>query len=293
MILVTGSNSFVGHVLIRKIREQGLPVTGWDLNPGPTTDRVLDIGSPALDAAFPENADVLIHLAAVSRDPDCIANPSRAFEVNVGATLNLVRVAQQKRLKHIVFASTEWVYGPAAAKGVQTETSPIDITTLSSEYPLTKIVGERCLAAAQGRGLCPVTVLRFGIIYGPREANWSSVEQVFFGVRDRNEVSVRGSLQTGRHFVHVSDIADGILLAAKAPPQAFEVYNLAGPTLVRLSDIAAASAKVLGKTPAISEGDPSAVSVRLLSSAKIQERLGWKPKISLEDGLRSLIGGAS
>ncbi len=289
MMVVTGSASFVGRELLRVARARGVPATGWDLVSGPTTDRVIDVGSREVDAHLPEAADVVVHLAAISRDPDCALDPEHAFRTNVDATLNLIRASKLRNVRHFVFASTEWVYGPAATKQVQTEESPIDITTLSSEYPLTKIVAERCLAAAADRGFCPVTVLRFGIIYGPREAHFSAVEQMFFNVRDQGNVSVRGSLQTGRHFVHVTDIADGILMAAGKVPPKMEIYNLGGPALIRLADVVRESGKLLGKEATTSEGDPSAVSVRHVSSEKARTKLGWTPKISLAEGLATLM----
>ena len=156
-IVITGSESFIGSELrrlfdARKIDFIRIDSTASD--DSPCTQ--IDIRSPRVAEAIPRDADALVHLAAISRDSDCREDPNLAFDVNVQGTLNLIRAARERGVRQFIFASSEWVYGQVKNDEVQTEDQPIDITRISSEYALTKIVGEQCLRQAFGQGLCPV-----------------------------------------------------------------------------------------------------------------------------------------
>ncbi len=284
-VFVTGSESFVGRELVKHCRQHGVEFTGIDVVAGEHTHSC-DIQSPEVADVIPEGTDAIIHLAAISRDQDCRRDPVTAFNVNVGGTLNLARAAQARKVKQFVFASSEWVYGGVAPGVLQKEDDPIDITRMASEYAITKIVGERLLALGHQRGLCPVTALRFGIIYGPRAKPGNFLEGLFNEVRTLDTIEVKGSLGSGRRFVHVSDIAEGIL--ASLGQQGFQVVNLTGDTVVTMRDIIQTSARLLGRNPRVIETDPAAINLRNPDNRRARELLHWSPRIGLEEGLGTL-----
>jgi UDP-glucose 4-epimerase len=286
-VVITGSESFIGRRLKKHLELADVEYVGIDL--APSEDRnheQADICSDAIADVIPDGVDALIHLAALSTDKACSEETKKAFEINVGGTLNLIEAARVRGVKQIVFASTEWVYGEVANAAVQTEESPIDVMRLSSEYALSKITGERLLLAAHKREALAVTVLRFGIVYGPRPANWSAVEGLFNTVRTEKTVTV-GSLGTGRRFIHVADIADGILCALGR--DGYELFNLTGDRLVTLGDIIEESSLLLGRRPEIVEKHSAAVSIRNPDNGRAREVMGWQPKIALKEGLSTLL----
>ena len=286
-VVIVGSEGFVGKELARRCRMSDIEVTGIDATPSEVPGHIMtDIRSPEIEALIPVGADALIHLAAISRDADCRADPQLAFDINVLGTLNVYRAARKRGVGQFIFASSEWVYGEVSNEAVQTEDQSIDVTRIRSEYALSKIVGEQGLRMAHQQGVCPVTVLRFGIVYGPRPANWSAVESLFEAVRTQDEVSV-GSLATARRFVHVSDIAKGILCAIGR--EGFDIFNLSGDTLITLGDVIEHSAALLDKAPKVTETEPSAVSIRNPDNGKARDTLDWRPAIGLTDGLSSLL----
>ena len=285
-VVITGSESFIGKELKDRCRSAGIQFVGIDLAPSDDPDHVqLDIRSPQVAEAIPQDAEALIHLAAISRDQDCRADPYLALDVNVQGTLNLIRAARECGVRQFVFASSEWVYGQVANNAVQTEDQAIDITQITSEYALTKIVGEQCLHLAFQQGLCPVTVLRFGIVYGPRPANWSAVESLFNTVMTQDSVTV-GSLATARRFVHVTDIASGIICALGRT--GFEIFNLSGDRLVTLRDVVEGSCELLGRWPEVRETNPAAISIRNPDNRSAQAMLEWAPALGLKEGLATL-----
>lgn len=287
-VVLTGSESFIGREFAKLCGQDGFELIGID---SVASDRSghhqLDIRSPEVARVVPQGSDALVHLAAISTDAACQRDPQLAFEVNVGGTINLIRASLARGVRQFVFASSEWVYGDVSNAAVQTEDSPIDITKLSSAYALTKIVGERLLSSAHGKGLPSVTILRFGIVYGPRPSNWSAVESLFHAVQTQEVVEVKGSLRTGRRYVHVADVANGIRAALGAP--GLDVFNLSGDDMVTLGDVIQESAAVLGRRPQVVERDPSAIVVRNPDNSKARKKLGWRPAIKLSDGLKTLM----
>ncbi|MHB8972914.1 MAG: NAD-dependent epimerase/dehydratase family protein [Pirellulaceae bacterium] len=285
-VFVTGAAGFVGRELVGQCRRLGIDVVAVDIaDPSGGDWFVGDIRSRSVGDLIPEQVDAVIHLAGLTRDPDCRDRGYDCFDANVMATLNLMDAAQKRRAKQFIFASTEWVYGESEGGAPLAEDAVIDIARMTSEYALSKLVSEANLRQKCLRGFCPTTVLRFGIIYGSRRTNWSAVEAIFNMVKTQDVVTV-GSLKTGRHFVHVSDIASGVLKAVGRTD--CNTFNLEGERLVTLENIIEESRKILQRNPEVVEKTPAAGSVRDISNRKAAEVLGWRPTVDLATGLRQL-----
>ena len=284
-VFVTGGESFVGRVLWGALEQAGHTVTGIDAVPSTRPGcRRLDLRDPGLADAIPEGS-VIVHLAAVSTDPACRANPLEAFDVNLTGTLRLAQAAVARTCRQFIFASTEWVYGDVAGDGLQVEDQAIDVTRMTSAYAFSKVAGERILAFS---GIPNVTILRFGIIYGPREKNWSAVESLVSKVRAGEAISV-GSLATSRRFIHVRDLCAGIV--ASIGLEGIEVINVTGDDDVTLRQVIETADTVLRSRTTVTETNPAAKSVRTPSNAKAKSRLAWRPRLSFADGVRDVLSG--
>jgi nucleoside-diphosphate-sugar epimerase len=290
-LVVTGARSFIGRAL-RKQVDAEVHWTGIDLWPAEDCESIsADISLPGWEDLIPDGADAIVHLAAISRDADCRKDPVRAFAVNVTGTMRVIEAARRRRIRQIVFASSEWVYGDIDAS-LKNEDTPIDAASIRSEYPLTKLAGERLLwMAANGGSLEAATVLRFGIVYGPRAGNWSAVEALHDAVARLDKVEV-GSLATARRFIHVDDVARGILAALGAARSGYEVFNLTGDSLISLGDVIRESARLGGRAPQVVEKSPESASVRNIDNARARASLGWTPRVDLSGGLVSLGAAA-
>ena len=290
-IFVTGSEGFIGRETVRWLKVAEFSVTGVDLvEPADTSlyknfSRV-DFRLPAVADVIPLGADAIIHLAALSSDPLCKNKPYECFDVNVMGTLNLMEAAVAQKAKQFIFASSEWVYENFPEGKEKDEAAVIDISNHTSEYAISKFISEANLRIQYKNGFCDTTILRFGIIYGPRKTNWSAVESIMSQVKNQSEITV-GSLKTGRRFVHVTDIAGGIIKAIGL--KGFEIINLSGDRLVTLGEIIEKSKKIFGKEVKIIETNPQVVSIRNPSNEKARKVLGWKPEITLGEGLKSLL----
>jgi nucleoside-diphosphate-sugar epimerase len=288
-ILITGSESFIGKQLILQLKTLDCNIIGFDsispINPDYEFHQI-DIRDPEIHKLIPNDIDVLIHLAALSRDPDCKNKAVECFDVNVMGTLNLIKSAQLQNVKQFIFASSEWVYDKFIDSEEKNEDSEINIANHNSEYALSKLISESNLRQQYNNGFCNVTILRFGIIYGPRKSNWSAVESILNQVKNQDKVSV-GSLKSGRRFVHVLDIVKGITNSFGL--EGFNIINLTGNQINTLKDIVDTSQLVLDKKIDVLENNPEQISIRNPSNLKAKQIINWEPKIDLKTGLESLL----
>ncbi|MBU4184755.1 MAG: NAD(P)-dependent oxidoreductase [Proteobacteria bacterium] len=285
-VFITGSESFIGKELIRQCEKAGIDVVGVDVveNPKPNLYKK-DLRDHDLSDFIPEQVDAIVHLAALSRDSDCVNNAYDCFDINVMGTLNLIKAAQKRKAKQFIFASSEWVYDFTSGEE-KYEDSVIDLASHTSEYALSKLVSEANLRQQYNHDFCPVTILRFGIIYGPRKHNWSAVESILNAAKTNKSVTV-GSVKTSRYFIHVTDIARGILKSIGL--EGFHIINLQGSECIPLGDIVSVGDKFLNQSTVIIEKDPQNYNIRKVSNKKAKELIGFESEISFEDGLRTLI----
>jgi nucleoside-diphosphate-sugar epimerase len=282
-LFITGAESFVGKRLVKHCKDKKISYSGVDVVASEDSNiSKIDICDDDLSELIPFDS-VVIHLAAISRDPDCAKNPSLANKINVEGTLNVLRSAQVRDCRQLIFASSEWVYGQVSNDSEQRESDELHVQRLDSIYAITKAVGEHYLRLL--REDLAVTILRFGIIYGPRSSNWSAVESLFNSVKHNEEVVV-GSLKVGRRFIHVDDICAGILAAVGQID--FEIFNISSDNTVTLGQVIEESRRIHGTTPRVTESSPEKISLRNPSNLKAKQRLNWSPLVSLSDGLKSL-----
>jgi len=288
-LYVTGAASFVAGALIPAARKRGWRAGGVDLAPlvGEGFSRG-DIADPDLADLMPPDLDAVVHLAGLTRDADCRGRSRDCFAANVVGSLNVAQAAQRRGARHLVFASTEWVYDrPDQAEGCD-EDIAIDGRRLQAEYALSKLTAEQALRQHCAQAGLPLTVLRFGIIYGERDNNWGAVESLVHQVATTTQISV-GARATARRYVHVDDIADAICTAIAGGDEAADTFNVVGPRLVSLGEVIEIAATLLDRQPTVIEQAPERPSIRRIRSDKAERVLGWRADIDIETGIARFI----
>jgi len=287
-IIITGSESFIGKEIIRQCKGKEIEIIGIDVIEKENSEfeyHKINITEQEIINVIPENVDVIIHLAALSRDPDCKGKAFKCFQNNVMGTLNLMNCAKEKNVKQFIFASSEWVYDQFEENQSKNEEAPINALSLTSEYALSKLTSEINLKQEYQNGFCDVSILRFGIIYGPRKNNWSAVESICSQVKNKSEIEV-GSLKNGRRFIHVSDIVKGIMKSIGL--KGCNTINLAGDKIVTIDDLIKVGEKFYDKKIKIIEKNTNEKNIRNPSNKKAKTLLNWNPEISLEEGLKTI-----
>lgn len=281
-ILITGINSFIGKYLEKELLKNNYKYIGIDINGVFNTKfkKKIDIRSKLLSKYINKNTTI-IHLASLSTDSICSKYPERAFDVNINGTINLVNIANQKRAKKIIFASTEWVYGNNTKKS-QTESQKISLSKLDSLYALTKAIGEKILI--NNKNFFKHVILRFGIVYGEKKKNLSAVESISKNCYENKNIII-GAKKTSRRYIHVKDIVQSIICSLNYNKN--NIFNVSGENDVTLEDLVLLNEKILKKKLKIKEKNKNNLTIRRPSNKKIKTLMRWKPKIDILSGLIS------
>jgi UDP-glucose 4-epimerase len=302
--LVTGGAGFIGSHLVDRLIKDGYEVVVLDnffsgeiknIKHHPDSRRFHlvrgDVRNPGDVREAVKNVDAVFHLAAVVSVPLSIENPSLVNDVNVRGTLNLLEASLKADVKRFVYASSCAVYGEADTLPINERhpTSPI------SPYAASKLAAEYyCKVFYENYGL-DTTCLRYFNVYGPRQAknSYSGVITQFIDrLRQRKPPIIYGDGGQTRDFVHVKDVVEANMLVLGCQHCAGEVINVGTGKPTTINQLAKVLMEMFGETSAKPEYAPPRVGDIRNSYADISKAeriLGYKPKVTLEKGLRLLI----
>lgn len=296
-VLVTGGAGFIGSHVVDRLQASGYEPRIFDLVPSPfhpsrEVETVLGdlIDETALAEAM-RGCSTVVHLAAVSDVNHVVANPDYAELVNARGTELVLEAARLNRISRVVYASTIWVYGGASGA------EPLDEDTPLAEprhlYTATKLAGEMyCRSYAELYGLEP-TILRFGIPHGPRARDATVVATFVRQAKANDPLTIMGDGLQSRQFVYVEDLAAG-LVAALVPPAAGRTYNLVGRERTTVRETAEVVCEVVGKVPIVYTAERQAdLQGRVISGARAERELGWRPTTSFREGVRRYVDSLS
>ena len=189
-------------------------------------------------------------------------------------------------MKRVIFGSTTWVYSDTKGDVVDEE-SPLSAP--SHIYTATKMAGEYYCQCYSKLYNLPVTILRYGIPYGPRAREGAVVPIFIKKALNGEPLTIAGDGLQYRKFVYVEDLAEGNVLALKEIAKN-KIYNLEGNESVSIKQIAETVRKILGKVEIkYIEARPGDFSGKEIRNDKARKELGWVPKIPFEEGVRRYI----
>lgn len=298
-VLVVGGAGYIGSILCRKLLAQGRRV------------RLLDnfvYGNSAVREIFGNErceliigdcrniqsvvsamngVDSVIHLAAIVGDPACEQDKRAALEINYAATRMLTEIAKGYGVKRFVFASSCSVYGETdEIVDEQSAVKPISL------YAQTKVDSEQALLKARTDHFHP-TILRlatvFGNSYRPR---FDLVVNLLTAKALRDGVITIYNGEQWRPFIHVSDVAEGMICALDSPTALVsgEIYNLGDSKLnYTLLQVAETIQRLVPGTKVEHVENPDRRNYRVCFD-KIRNELGFECQVNLEEGIRDLSG---
>ena len=229
--------------------------------------------------------DAIINLAARAGVRASIENPHIYFETNALGNLNLLALAQKYGIKKFILASTSSLY--AGQKMPFSESLPVN--TPISPYAASKKSAEvTCYTYHYLYGI-DVTVFRYFTVYGPAGRPDLSIFKFIKLINEDNPITLFGDGNQSRDFTFVSDIARGTLLGLKQI--GFEVINLGGNHPYTINETISLIEKYLGKkAKMIYKPFPQCdIPATWADVSKAEKILGWKPEISLEQGIKQTI----
>jgi nucleoside-diphosphate-sugar epimerase len=315
-IAVTGATGFLGGHLVRDLGARGvsvLPVVRRVDERAPA--RSVELDALLADPTRLDGVDAIVHTAAVRHRHGVDAGAYRT--ANVTLVEHLLRAAAG-RVRRFVHVSSVGVYGFPHPLPI-TEAHPYAPVTL---YSSTKVEAEKLARRVAREVGVELVIVRPTIVYGPGDTN---------GMLDKTARMIRAGtyLLVGRgdntlHHTFVSDIVDGIELAARSPNAAGDDFILAGPETTTLRKFSETVARVVGrKLPrlhiplgvaravasavdvatyrglAFAEREPPINNEKLdvmtvsiaFDPAKARALLGYAPRIGYDEGIRRALAG--
>ena len=317
-ILVTGGAGFIGSAVVRRAIADGHQVVNLDaLTYAACLDNVAGVAdSPAYafaqvdirDAAAVEACiaahapDAIMHLAAESHVDRSIDGPGVFIETNVMGTYNLLQSARALwerqgrpdtfRFHHI---STDEVYGSLGPTGQFTEDTPYDPR---SPYSASKASSDHLVRAWHETYGLPVVLTNCSNNYGPYHFPEKLIPVIILNALAGKPLPIYGDGSNVRDWLYVEDHAEALLLVLQkgAPGRS---YNIGGENEAKNIDIVRTICAILDeKRPANHPREELIAFVAdrpghdlryAIDPARIREELGWRPSVTLEEGLEKTV----
>ncbi|HZZ93238.1 MAG TPA: NAD(P)-dependent oxidoreductase [Usitatibacter sp.] len=294
---ILGGTGSIGMATAARLVEQGADVVVMSrsapeaLPPGIEWRRIDVTDREGLRRALCEAAiDRLVHLAALLQFA-CARDPHEARRVNVDGTLNVLEACRDIGIQRVVFGSSIAVYGERSDVMRETDEAAADANLYGITKQLAESLGERFRL----RHGVHFVALRYSGVFGGAEAASSGMAQVrerIFQCAGGEDVRIEGASGDERvHLTHVSDAAAATCTALLGPVPPRVVYNVAGPAenYVSLRELHALVRELVPAAGRVTWGSKLARSAGPVDTSRIAEELGWRPAVSLRDGLKQTL----
>ncbi len=270
-ILITGADSFIGKPVVKTLREAEHSVMKLDCVGD--VDILADITRPL---APTPGLDAVIHLAAVASPRECDADPTKAFDVNVNGTHQVLNMALKSGAKKVVFSSSAHVYGISPKYMPTDESHPL---WLQNNYTLTKILGEQlCQLYYENHGLS-YTALRLYNAYGPGQAEGYFIPDMISRAKG-GSIELPGG-NTTKDWIWIEDAAQAFVLALNTS----FIGDINIGTGVE-TDLATIAKYIADATGTFFSTISNANATRMQAdNSRARRVLGWVPTVSIMDGL--------
>ena len=313
-ILVTGAAGFIGADLSQKLLSQGYHVVGVDNfndyydvllkkarieqifkndNDRQFVNHELDIcdRSAVVDLFDNNDFNVVIHLAAQAGVRYSLENPATYIDTNLVGFANILEGCRQNKVDHFVYASSSSVYG-ANKNFPFSEQDRVDNPV--SLYAATKKANELMAHSYSHLYDLRCTGLRFFTVYGP----WGRPDMAPFRFASRmlngEAIPVYNNGEMVRDFTFIDDINEGVIRVALSEQSKsnYQLYNIGRGEPVKLLDFITIMADHLGVDAKLDmlpmqDGD---VPRTLADTTSLQSDFGYRPSVSIEEGLRQFTG---
>jgi dTDP-glucose 4,6-dehydratase len=317
-LLVTGGAGFIGSAVVRLAVQRGHEVVNLDaITYAANEANVASVAQSnlysfeqadirdraALDRIFATHQpNAVMHLAAESHVDRSIDGPADFIETNITGTFNMLEAARTHWTRHqkpetfrFHHISTDEVFGSLGAEGQFTEHTPYDPR---SPYSASKAASDHLVRAwAETYGL-PTVLTNCSNNYGPYHFPEKLIPVTILNALHGKPIPVYGNGENIRDWLYVEDHADALLLVLEKG-QLNRSYNIGGEnerrnidlvrTICTLLDEMAPKATPYSDQITFVTDRPGHDARYAIDPSRIREELGWRPSVTVEEGLRRTV----
>ncbi len=303
-LLVTGGAGFIGSCFIRHVLDKHVEYEIINLDKLTYAGNIENLNDVKDDKRYTfikgdicdknlvneimENVDCVVNFAAESHVDRSIEGPEIFIETNVKGTLNLLQSALKNKIQRYLQVSTDEVYGSLGSEGYFYETTPL---SPNSPYSASKAGADMLVRAYFETYKMPNLITRCSNNYGPYQYPEKLIPFFITKLLKGEKVPVYGDGLNVRDWLYVYDHCEAIDTVLNKGREG-EVYNIGGHNEKTNLEITKLILDAMGKD----EGSIEYVKDRLghdrryaIANDKIQNELGWEPKIKFEDGIKLTI----
>jgi NAD dependent epimerase/dehydratase len=305
-VLVTGAGGFIASHLVEELVYQGAKVRAFVRYNSRADNGLLNLiddeifskidiyagdlrsYETVLDAM--QGVTHVFHLGALIAIPYSYVHPQEVVETNVIGTNNILMAARDLGIEKLIHTSSSEVYGTARIVPID-ENHPLQG---QSPYSASKIGADKLAESYYYSYDLPVVILRPFNTYGPRQSTRAVIPTIITQALTKERINI-GNLEARRDLTYVSDTVQGFLRVAEVEGIEGQTFNLGVGYDITIAELINKILKITGRDLEIKVDQnrlrPEKSEVqRLISNNRFaKEKLGWEPKVSLDEGLERTI----
>lgn len=279
-ILVTGAAGFIGRRVLERLEPEHEIHAVVRRAPDASREWIVQDLARRLDTArLPKRIDVVIHLAQSRRYREFPEGAEDVYAVNVGSTFQLLEYARAAGAQSFVLASTGGIYGYSYEALV--ESSPANPLNF---YLTSKYLAESLVANYQA--FFHTVLFRFFFVYGAGQEGML-VPSLLEKVRKGDQITIAGRPGQRINPIHVDDAVGAFAPALELNRS--DVFNVAGDEIVSVRELVGVIEEATGEPANVRHVKPEYQGDLVGDNARMKDVLGLRPRLSLLDGIRSML----
>jgi nucleoside-diphosphate-sugar epimerase len=289
VILITGANGFLGTNLGKYLEEKGDKVVRTDLANADITGDLTDQHFVLQELAGGD-FETVVHLAGLINVPKSIEDPYACYRINDFGTLNMLKMAVDKKVKRFVYISSNNVYGSPKKLPI-TEDYPFNPR---APYDFSKVVGEYLVTSFHNTLGLPTTILRSWKLFGPHDVPTAAVPRFIKACLANTPIPLYNGGRDTNDVYYVENFCSAIALAINHPAANGERFNVGTGSEISVRELAMMIKKLTRSSskvqllPSRTPTEKTPMRTRP-SIAKVKRVLGYKPIVGLREGLEKTI----
>lgn len=291
-ILVTGGSGFIGNELCAFLKNKGNEVVSLDLKKSKIVPTInANICDTRHLKKITNDFETVFHFAALLGVNATEKNPLKTIEINLFGTRNILEMCRLNDVKRIVFSSSSEIYGEPIKVPINEE----DLPRPKSTYGISKLASEELIKAYSETYGIKYNILRFFNVYGAGQNEDFVIPKFVRMALSSKPIVLYGDGMQIRSFANIKDVINGVYLSLNKNNEIFNIGNDKEP--ITMKNLGKKICDILNKPfkakyikfSNTDRTEKREIYKRIPDIKKAKKMIGYGPKISLDEGIKSVI----